>query len=80
VYDVIRDASGSVMLVGASDGSVSVLKTLRDGSGRVDFRDFAAHSSPLAGVAVRHKPPPLVGAASAVCSSVEVCVIEIERD
>lgn len=52
MYDVIRDASGSVMLVGASDGSVSVLKTLRDGSGRVDFRDFAAHSSPLAGVAV----------------------------
>ena len=52
MFDIARDATGSVMLVGASDGSVSVIKTLRDGSGHVDFQRFNAHSSPLEGVAV----------------------------
>ena len=39
-----------MLLIGTSDGSVSVMKKRRDGSGQVDLTSFPAHSVPLEGI------------------------------
>ena len=39
-----------MLLIGTSDGSVSVMKKWCDGSGQVDLTSFPAHSVPLEGI------------------------------
>jgi hypothetical protein len=48
--DVCRDSTGSMLVIGASDGSVSVMKNRCDESGQVDLTSFPAHSVALAGI------------------------------
>ena len=47
-----RDATGSMIVVGSSDGCVAVLKTPRDGAGSCDLRMFQAHDGPISGVRI----------------------------
>ena len=45
-----RDSTGSMLVIGASDGSVSVLKKRCDESGQADLTSFPVHSVALAGI------------------------------